>query len=209
MQAVDDRQQDIPRALTGMLVPALVTLLVQFFNLPMELEYRRPLLSSEPWRLFTGHFVHLSWLHAVLNCVALLILERLFEGRLRRAELWLMLAASPVLISAALWIALPDLEWYRGLSATLHAIFFAGCIAWIAAARHGRWLPVAALAGGVIKVLLEQPWDASLPFREWLGAAVVPQAHLAGALCGVAAGCFFAVARRGTTAPTEARDRRN
>jgi rhomboid family GlyGly-CTERM serine protease len=195
MRPVEGRQ-DIPRTLTGMMVPVLVVLLLQFFHLPMDLEYRRPLLLSEPWRLFTGHFVHLSWLHAVLNCVALLILERLFDGRLRRAELWLLLAVPPILISAALWLALPGLEWYRGLSGTLHAILFAGCIVWIAGARQGRWLPIAALAGGALKVLFEQPWNAELPFREWLGAAVVPQAHLAGALVGSAAGLLFAARRK-------------
>jgi rhomboid family GlyGly-CTERM serine protease len=199
MRSVEGRQ-DIPRTLTGMMPPVFLVLLLQFFNLPMDLEYRRPLLSSEPWRLLTGHFVHISWLHAVLNCVALLILERLFDGRLRRAELWTLVSVPPVLISAALWITLPGLEWYRGLSGTLHAIFFAGCIAWIAGARQGRWLPIAALAGGALKVLFEQPWDADLPFREWLGAAVVPQAHLAGALVGSAAGLLF-VARRKRAQP--------
>ncbi|MGQ0429453.1 MAG: rhombosortase [Gammaproteobacteria bacterium] len=187
---------EIPRALTGMTVPVFMALLLQFLGLPMELEYRRPLLLSEPWRLFTGHFVHLSWLHAVLNCVALLILERLFEGRLRRSELWLVLVGAPVLISTALWIALPQLEWYRGLSGTLHAIFFAGSVTWASTTDRARWLPVAALAGGTIKVLLEQPWEPQFPFQEWLGAAVVPQAHLAGALSGVVAGFFFAMARR-------------
>jgi rhomboid family GlyGly-CTERM serine protease len=179
--------------MAGMMVPVFIVLVLQLLGLPDELEYRRPLLLSEPWRLVTGHFVHLSWLHAVLNCVALLLLERLFDGRLRRSELWSLLAAAPLAISLVFWIALPGLGWYRGLSGALHTIYFAGCIVWIATAQgRARWLPLAALAGGAIKVLLEQPWDATFPFRQWLGAAVVPQAHLAGALVGSAAGCWIA-----------------
>lgn len=186
-----------PRALAGMVVPVFIVLLLQFLGLAEELEYLRPLLASEPWRLLTGHFVHISWLHAVLNCVALLLLERLFEGRLKRTEQWIVLGAAPLAISLVFWIALPELAWYRGLSGTLHAFYFAGCVLWLAtAAGHARWLPGAALAGGVIKVLLEQPWDATFPFQQWLDAAVVPQAHLFGALLGVAAGLLLARARR-------------
>lgn len=187
----------VPDAMTGMMVPVFVVLLLQFVGLPDALEYRRPLLPSEPWRLVTGHFVHLSWLHAVLNCVALLLLERLFAGRLRRSEQWIVLAAAPLALSIVFWIALPGLGWYRGLSGALHALFFAGCIVWLAtAAGHARWLPGAAVAAGAVKVLLEQPWDATFPFREWLGAAVVPQAHLFGAFLGTAWGFYFAGRRR-------------
>jgi membrane associated rhomboid family serine protease len=55
----------------------------------------------------------------------------------------------------------------------------------------------------VIKVLLEQPWDATFPFQQWLGAAVVPQAHLFGALLGVAAGLLLAKARRPSSVATD------
>jgi rhomboid family GlyGly-CTERM serine protease len=159
------------------------------------LEYRRPLLATEPWRLLTGHFVHLSLIHALLNGVALLLLGRLFARILRTGELWAVLGGAPILISIVFWIAMPELAWYRGLSGALHALYFAGCIVWLAAARdRARWLPLAALAAGALKVLLEQPWDASFPFRDWLGAAVVPQAHLIGAVIGVAAGfCLVAL----------------
>jgi rhomboid family GlyGly-CTERM serine protease len=183
--------------MAGMIVAVFVVLLLQLLGLPDALEYRRALLPAQPWRLITGHFVHLSWLHAMLNCVALLLLERLFHGRLRRSEQWVILAAAPVVISLTFWIALPGLSWYRGLSGALHALYFAGCTVWIATTTgRALWLPAIALAGGTLKVLLEQPWDASFPFREWLGAAVVPQAHLVGALAGVAGGILLGARRR-------------
>lgn len=193
----DGRESSGRPVRSGTLVLVVLVLLLQLFGLPDELEYRRSRLFTEPWRLLTGHYVHLSWLHAVLNCVALLLLERLFDGRLRRSELWLLMAAAPLAISLVFWISLPELGWYRGLSGALHAIYFAGCIAWAVTAQgHARWLPFAAIAGGAIKVLLEQPWDMTFPFREWLGATVVPQAHLVGTFVGIAAGLFFARTRR-------------
>ncbi len=156
------------------------------------LEYRRTLAFSEPWRLFTGHFVHLSFLHALLNGVALLLLDRLFADRLRPRELFGMLAIVPVVMSLAFWLVLPELQWYRGLSGVLHAVFFAGCVAWIGqSAGRSRWLPIAALFGATIKVLAEQTWDASFPVHELLRVSVVPQAHLIGAVVGTAVGLAF------------------
>ena len=153
------------------------------------LEYRRALAGSEPWRLFTGHFVHLGLVHALLNCVALLLIGRLFGDHLKPAGFFGVLGLAPVLISLLFLAALPELHWYRGLSGVLHAIYFAGCVVWIAAtAGRARWLPIAALIGGTVKVLVEQPWDASFPVHEILKASVVPQAHLLGAIVGAAAG---------------------
>jgi len=180
----------------GLPIVVLVVLAAEVMGLSPLLEYRRPLLLTEPWRLLTGHFVHLSLLHAMLNSVALLLLGRLFADRLRIAELWAILVGASVLISLVFWAAMPELGWYRGLSGALHALYFAGCVVWVRTSQgRARWLPMAALIGGLIKVLLEQPWDASFPFHEWLGAAVVPQAHLIGAVIGTAAG-LFVVARR-------------
>lgn len=152
-------------------------------------EYRRALAASEPWRLLTAHYVHLSFLHACLNGVALVLLGHLFADSLRPRDFFALLAIAPVLISLAFWLVLPGLEWYRGLSGVLHAIYFAGCVAWIGQVNgRARWLPIAALAGGTAKVLLEHPWDSSFPVHEVLRVAVVPQAHLIGAIVGTAAG---------------------
>jgi rhomboid family GlyGly-CTERM serine protease len=171
----------------------VVAVLAAELFLPAELlEYRRALAAREPWRLFTGHFVHLSLLHALLNCIALLLLDRLLADRLRPRELFAILGFTPILLSLVFWVLLPELQWYRGLSGVLHAVYFAGCVVWIASsAGRARWLPVAALIGGTLKVLVEQPWDASFPVHEALRIAVVPQSHLIGAIVGVAAGLLM------------------
>jgi rhomboid family GlyGly-CTERM serine protease len=175
----------------------VVVLLAALFLPGEALEYRRALALREPWRLFTAHFVHLGFLHALLNGVALVLLAHLFAGRLRARAFFGILALSPVLLSAAFLLVLPELQWYRGLSGVLHALFFAGCVVWIAdSAGRARWLPIAALVGGAIKVLLEQPWDASFPVHELLRIAVVPQAHLIGAIVGTAAGLALRGMRR-------------
>jgi rhomboid family GlyGly-CTERM serine protease len=184
----------------------LFVLAAQASGLGDALEYRRAVAFSEPWRLLTSHFVHLGFLHAALNAVALLLLGRLFGERLRPAEFFGILLGAPIVISLAFRFLLPELGWYRGLSDVLHAIYFAGCVVWIATARGRlRWLAIAALIAGTLKVLVEQPWDASFPVHEVLKIAVVPQAHLIGALAGTAAGLFL---RRRHRARGEATDGR-
>jgi rhomboid family GlyGly-CTERM serine protease len=176
----------------GLSLVVLAVMAAELF-LPAEaLEYRRVLAAREPWRLFTGHFVHLGFVHALLNCVALLLLGRLFSDRLKAPAFFGMLGVAPILISMLFLVAVPELLWYRGLSGVLHALYFAGCVVWIATATgRQRWLPVAALVGGTIKVLVEQPWDGSFPVHEVLRVAVVPQAHLIGAIAGTAMGLLL------------------
>jgi rhomboid family GlyGly-CTERM serine protease len=181
----------------GLSAVILAVMASELFGWGDALEFRRSLATSQPWRLLTGHFVHLGFVHALLNCVALLLLARLFVDRLAPRAFLGTLAAAPVAISLLFLAVLPDLHWYRGLSGVLHALYFAGCVVWIASTSgRARWLPIAALVGGMVKVLLEQPWDSSFPVHEVLRIAVVPQAHLFGAIVGTAAGLVLRQLRR-------------
>ena len=100
----------------GLSLVVLAMMATELF-LPAEaLEYRRALSAREPWRLFTGHFVHLGFVHALLNCVALVLLGHLFADRLKPRAFFGILAAAPVLISLLFLATMPELLWYRGLS---------------------------------------------------------------------------------------------
>lgn len=157
------------------------------------LEYRAAAAVTEPWRLLSGHFVHINWMHALINATAWWIVARLFAPELAPRQQWIVVLASALCISVGLATLHPTIAWYRGFSGVLHAIFFAGGVHWLTASlrREGRldgrrvWLPVVLVLGGAIKVLIEQPAGSATPFAEWLGAGTVPQAHLLGASVGV------------------------
>jgi rhomboid family GlyGly-CTERM serine protease len=176
----------------------VLALLLQAFGVAEALEYRRVALAAEPWRLLTGHLVHLNWQHATVNAVALLIVARLFAHDLRADRQAFVLVLSGLVIGAGMSWLNPGIAWYRGLSGVIHALFFAGAAAWLVNARprtpRSLWLPAALFFGGWIKVALEQPGGDTLPHAEWLGAAVVPQAHLIGAACGSVLGLAHALA---------------
>ena len=179
---------------------AAIVLLLQAAGIGAELELRRALLAEQPWRVLTGHLVHLSWAHVAVNAAALVIVARLFAQDLDAPRQAAIMLLSAVAIGLGLAYAFPAIAWYRGLSGVIHALFFAGATVWLATEPTFEWrriwLPGALLLGGWIKVLMEQPHDGALPHADWLGAAVVPQAHLIGAACGSAIGLLLALADR-------------
>ena len=176
---------------------ALLMLMLQALPNVDALEYRYAALNDQPWRWLTGHFVHVNWQHALINAVALWVVARLFAPDLNASRQLIALLAAALAISAGLALLYPSIVWYRGLSGALHGLFFAGAAIWLIKARPRKfrelWLPSALFFGGWIKVALEQPGGATTPYAEWLGAGVVPQAHLVGAACGTLLGLVFAL----------------
>lgn len=178
---------------------ALLVLLLQATPVGEVLEYRRSIVATEPWRAFTAHWVHINWAHALINALALLIVARLFAPDLSLRAQLAALVLGALAIGVALPIVWPDVAWYRGLSGALHALFFAGATKWLIEARprtlHGLWLPAALFFGGWIKVIGEQPRAGESTYADWLGASVVTQAHLVGALTGMLLGALLAFAQ--------------
>ena len=178
---------------------ALVLLVQAIVPLHGALEYRQALVASQPWRALTAHLVHVNWVHALLNLAAWLVVARLFAPELRTWRQPLVLAVAALAVTLHLALLHPGIAWYRGFSGTLHGVFFAGATAWLLALltdgeRRPRalWLPAVLVAGGWVKVLAEQPGGSLTPYAQWLGAGIVPQAHLAGAVAGSMLGLLFA-----------------
>jgi rhomboid family GlyGly-CTERM serine protease len=182
------------------LCAAVLCLLLQAWpGAPATLEYRVGVLLDEPWRALFGHFVHVNWRHALLNAVAWVLLARLFDRELGVARQCVTAVLAAIGISVMLALLQPGIAWFRGASGVLHALFFAGCATWLRRAVRApsesrlreTLLPLALFAGGWIKLALEQPLEAELPFSQWLGAPTVPQAHLFGAMWGTVLGALW------------------
>ena len=175
----------------------LLILVLQAWPGIASLEYRNANPVAEPWRWLTAHFIHVNWQHALINAVALWVVARLFAPDLTPSRQVCALLTAALAISACLALIYPTIAWYRGLSGALHGLYFAGSALWLIKATPRRfqqlWLPSALFFGGWIKVALEQPGGATTPYAEWLGAGVVPQAHLVGATCGTLLGLLLAI----------------
>lgn len=191
---------DLRRESIAWIGAALILVLQALPDAGAALEYRRAALWTQPWRVLGAHFVHVNGMHAAINAAAWCVLAHLFAPVLTAFRQGLLLLAAAAVIAVGLAALWPSIDWYRGLSGVLHALFLGGSLLWLADAllraprrTWSAFVAAALLGGGWLKVALEQPAAGVLPYAEWLGAAVVPQAHLLGALAGTVVGAAFAV----------------
>jgi rhomboid family GlyGly-CTERM serine protease len=143
---------------------------------------RAAVLSGDVWRLLTGHFVHGTLQHLVLNGAGLALIALLFGRDLSLRGWVLVLLASIAAIDVGFVFFEPQLDWYVGLSGVLHGALAAGAIVW-----WRRQFKASALIVGLVlaaKLLWEQGWGA-LPFSGDM--PVIVDAHLYGALGGALA----------------------
>ncbi|MGE0581689.1 MAG: rhombosortase [Steroidobacteraceae bacterium] len=141
---------------------------------------RADLAAGELWRLLTAHGVHLDLRHAALNALGLLLMWALFARDFRPRRWLAIVVASIVAIDAGLWFLAPRIEWYVGASGWLHGVMAAGTLAHVRRRDPAGWILAAFLAA---KLAIEQ--QGALPLAGDM--PVVVQAHLYGALGGLAA----------------------
>ena len=167
------------------LLSLLVSLLGESGRLALRYE-REAVLQGEYWRLVTGHLVHGSTQHLILNAAGLGLVAALFPHDYSWRA-WLLIALfSLVAIDAGFVFCEPQLHWYVGLSGILHGALAAGAIAWW---RHeSRSLALILTAIFLGKLAWEQ-WHGALPLSGDL--PVVVDAHLYGAIGGGLAGLML------------------
>ena len=145
----------------------------------LDLRYDRGALEAgQWWRLLTGHWVHLSLRHALLNALGLALMWALF-ARDYTPRQWLGIVLGAILaIDAGLWLWDSTLQWYVGSSGVLHGVMAAGTLAHLKRREADGWLLLAFLAGKLTYEHLVGP----LPFSGT--ADVITDAHLFGVIGG-------------------------
>jgi rhomboid family GlyGly-CTERM serine protease len=178
--------------LLGLLVVLLVSLGLLGDPVRLALRYERTaILAGEYWRLLSGHFIHGSNQHLILNLAGLGLIAALFP-RGYTAKGWLLvLLLSVLIIDVGFVFYEPQLQWYVGFSGVLHGALAAGAIAWW---RSDSALFAAALSVILIGKLIWEQWHGALPLSGDL--PVVVDAHLYGALGGAAAASILWAARQ-------------
>jgi rhomboid family GlyGly-CTERM serine protease len=172
------RDWRVPLILTALLVAA------QAAGWKPALEYRRSaILHGQLWRLLTGNIVHLGWVHLLRDVAGLLLIWGLM-GRWLDERAWCaLIAASALAVGLGLLAFNPAIAWYVGISGVLFALFCAGALSQLSA----RPLFAAGLLTGMATVLAWTLHAGALPGETAeLGGAIVPQAHLYGAISGAA-----------------------
>ena len=153
------------------------------------LQYDRiAILDAELWRLVTGHFVHLGPGHYVLNAIAVFLVW-VAVGEYLSSPQWLVATAVTIAgVNAGLWLFNPEIVWYVGMSGFLHGLLVAGIVLGF------QFLPREALLGGMVvasKIVYEQMLGPMPGSEQSAGGNVVVDAHLYGALAGLAIAAVF------------------
>ena len=144
--------------------------------------YHNEVMNGQIWRLVTAHFCHTNGYHLLLNAVGLVVTVSLFINTFKQQPILPLLLFIAVFISACLIIFEPTVHSYVGLSGVLHGLFsFAICDE---LKKRDKFSGILGL-GFVAKIAWEQ-WNGPSPSTEQLiGAIVLINAHLYGAIGGV------------------------
>jgi len=170
------------------LLPVIIIICAFLFQLTGKSGYeylcynREQIFAGQWWRLFTGHVLHISWLHFLMNTLGLVLIQLLFFPMFSSPfRLLLLILLSMSGIDFGLILFNPDIKWYVGFSGVLHGMIAAGSLMLIY--RHGI-----KNAGLLILLILKLLWEqfiGPVPGSEdWTGAAVITDAHLYGAISG-------------------------
>lgn len=156
------------------------------------LEFNRSAIADgQWWRLFSGQWIHYGFFHLAMNTAAFVLCGYLLLHQLPLPHYLLLLLCSLGTVGLGLYWFNPRLEYYAGLSGALHGLLVAGVFGVL---KQRPWLGGAALILVALKLVQEQSasFDASHPL---LAVPVAVDAHLYGALAGLAWGLVFWLGR--------------
>ena len=150
--------------------------------------YWRESLLGEFWRLWTAHWVHVSWPHYFLNILAFICLPFIFP----RASIWnfaAILLILPPLISLSFYFFLPNIEAYAGLSGVLHGAYVAvACVHLLYQRERGFAMLVLFL------IFAKLIWENTIGNQETaqlIGSPVLVEAHLLGVIWGIGVAVLY------------------
>ena len=154
--------------------------------------YWRFSFFSEPWRWWTAHWVHVGWIHYLLNMLAFICLPFIFP-QVKIRYLIGLLFSLPLFISFCFYYFYPDIEAYAGLSGVLHGLYVA-CALYYLQFKAERSFSILVLCLILAKIIWENTFG-SLETAELIGSPVLVEAHFLGVIGGIFAAASYFLCR--------------
>lgn len=176
------------------LVLALWLLLVLTQSLDISyLAYNRDAIAKgDYWRLITGHFIHLNNMHLLLNMFGVGMVLMLFDHLLAIWQWIVVLLASALIISLLIYLNLPQVQAYVGLSGVIHTLYVLGTLQLLNQPKERNFAIILMLMV-TLKLLTENVGQGISFTADMIGGRVLYQAHLYGALAGLFLGAIVVV----------------
>lgn len=149
---------------------------------------RSALEQGEVWRLVSNSLVHLGVYHALLNLLGLAALIALCPQPLTVREWLRRLVCLSLFTSAGLYLLVPNVGNYVGLSGVLHGLFVLGLVPMV---RRRDLIASGCLLYLIGKLAWEFFAGAPVSDSQAIGGRVVTEAHLLGTLAGLVYGVVF------------------
>jgi rhomboid family GlyGly-CTERM serine protease len=157
---------------------------------PEYFRYQQDLVENgQIWRYLTAHWVHVGWLHLLLNGLGLVICVSLTAPGWSAARWLICCFAMGIGISFLLAVFNPEVRDYAGLSGVLFGLYVLTAFSLFA---RDRLIAVLIVAAIVIKVLMEQFSFYDFNSGKLIGARVIIDAHLYGLLMAIAIALVWA-----------------
>lgn len=144
--------------------------------------YYTGITEFELWRLISATFCHTNFNHLLMNGLGLVITLFLFINTFKSIYIFPIIIFNSIAIGLALFFFEPEVIWYVGLSGVLHGLFSYGIASDVN--NKDRW-GYLLLVGFIIKIIYEQIFGAQQNTIDLIGAPVLINAHLYGAIAGV------------------------
>jgi rhomboid family GlyGly-CTERM serine protease len=166
-----------------------VAMMIPFMTLlqaigPEYFRYQQDLVEQgQLWRFISAHWVHVGWMHLLLNGLGLVICVSLTGPGWSPIRWLLYCVIMAIGISILLALYNPDVIDYAGLSGVLFGLYMLTALSLYS---RDRLISVLIIAAIVIKVVMEQFSFYDFNSGELIGARVIVDAHLYGLLMAIA-----------------------
>ena len=170
----------------------LLLLLTQSLEIRYLAYNRDAIVKGEYWRLITGHFIHLNNMHLLLNMLGVGMVLMLFDHLLAIWQWIVVLLASALIISLLIYLNLPQVQAYVGLSGVIHTLYVLGTLQLLNQPKERNFAIILMLMV-TLKLLTENVGQGISFTADMIGGRVLYQAHLYGALTGLFLGAIVVV----------------
>ncbi|MDB6060166.1 MAG: rrtA [Verrucomicrobiaceae bacterium] len=182
------RQQRDWFPIAAIVLPAAAMTALQLFSnqITNRLIFNRgDVDNGEVWRLFSCHFIHLSWQHLMLNLLGYALLFLLYPKNFLHREHGITVFLLTILIGGSIYFLSPKIDWYLGYSGVLIGLY-----AYFSISNIGK---IRVLGSAIFFILISKiirEHYLGIGTATWLSykMPVAVDAHLYGAVSGAVMG---------------------